>query len=122
MQTFFTYKFTVAPFHIPFVHPPVPFITPLLLPVQVIITSLRDGFPGFIQQYLRRHEVLVLLVVLVSFVLGIPNVYHGGIYFFQVGLGSACVSGSSVLLVEFYLNWLLSLRFKSLHLGVSFVL
>nr|XP_045582340.1 sodium- and chloride-dependent GABA transporter ine-like isoform X2 [Procambarus clarkii] len=52
--------------------------------VEVIITSLQDGFPKWIQKYLRHHEVLVLVVCLVSFFFGLPNVMQGGIYFFQL--------------------------------------
>lgn len=52
--------------------------------VEVIITSLQDGFPRWIQKYLRRHEVLVLVVCFISFLIGLPNVMQGGIYFFQL--------------------------------------
>jgi len=52
--------------------------------VEVMITSLKDGYPGFIENKLKRHEVLVLLVCLVSFIVGIPYIFEGGIYVFQI--------------------------------------
>ncbi|CAL4086152.1 unnamed protein product, partial [Meganyctiphanes norvegica] len=52
--------------------------------VEVIVTSLKDGFPNWIRKYIKRHEILVLIVCLVSFLLGLPNVTQGGIYFFQL--------------------------------------
>lgn len=52
--------------------------------VEVIITSLKDGFPDLVRKYLKRHEILVLIVCLISFLLGLPNVTQGGIYFFQL--------------------------------------
>ena len=41
-----------------------------------MITSLKDGYPGFIENKLKRHEVLVLLVCLVSFIVGIPYIFE----------------------------------------------
>uniref|UniRef100_A0A0P4W1Q3 Transporter n=1 Tax=Scylla olivacea TaxID=85551 RepID=A0A0P4W1Q3_SCYOL len=52
--------------------------------VEVIVTSLTDAFPNWIKKYLRRHEFLVLVVCTVSFLLGIPNIMQGGIYFFNL--------------------------------------
>lgn len=52
--------------------------------VEVIVTSLKDAFPNWIKKYLRRHEFLVLAVCTVSFLLGIPNIMQGGIYFFTL--------------------------------------
>ncbi|KAK4299465.1 hypothetical protein Pmani_028250 [Petrolisthes manimaculis] len=52
--------------------------------VEVIITSMQDAFPGWIQKHLKRHEVLVLIVCFFSFLFGIPNITQGGIYFFQL--------------------------------------
>lgn len=52
--------------------------------VEVIVTSLTDAFPNWIKKYLRRHEFLVLIVCIVSFLLGIPNIMQGGIYFFNL--------------------------------------
>ncbi|KAK8736394.1 hypothetical protein OTU49_004974 [Cherax quadricarinatus] len=52
--------------------------------VEVIITSLQDGFPKLIRKYLKHHEILVLVVCFISFLFGLPNVMQGGIYFFQL--------------------------------------
>ena len=43
--------------------------------VEVMITSLKDGYGDMIEKYLKRHEVLVLLVCLASFLVGIPYVF-----------------------------------------------
>ena len=43
--------------------------------VEVMITSLKDGYGDIIEKYLKRHEVLVLLVCLTSFLVGIPYVF-----------------------------------------------
>ncbi|KAK7082302.1 hypothetical protein SK128_004895 [Halocaridina rubra] len=52
--------------------------------IEVIITSLQDGFPKWLKKNLKHHEILVLLVCLVSFICGLPNVMQGGIYFFKL--------------------------------------
>lgn len=52
--------------------------------VEVVATSLQDGFSGWIKRNLNSHEVLVLLICFVSFLLGLPYVTEGGIYFFQL--------------------------------------
>jgi solute carrier family 6 GABA transporter-like protein 6/8/11/12/13 len=44
--------------------------------VEVIITSLKDGFGDWIDKYLKRHEILVLIVCSVSFVVGVPFVFQ----------------------------------------------
>jgi solute carrier family 6 GABA transporter-like protein 6/8/11/12/13 len=49
-----------------------------------MLTSLKDGYPGFIERNLKHHDILVLLVCLVSFVVGIPYIFQGGIYVFQI--------------------------------------
>merc|ERR1711953_639546 len=51
--------------------------------VEVVITSLTDSYKDFIDKYLR-HEVMVLIVCVVSMLCGIPNLFEGGIYFFQI--------------------------------------
>ena len=43
--------------------------------VEVMITSLKDGYGDMIEKYLKRHEVLVLLVCLTSFLVVIPYVF-----------------------------------------------
>lgn len=52
--------------------------------VEVIITSLQDGFPDWIRRHLKHHEILVLITCFVSFLFGLPNIMQGGIYFFQL--------------------------------------
>ncbi|XP_055385962.1 sodium- and chloride-dependent GABA transporter ine isoform X3 [Condylostylus longicornis] len=52
--------------------------------VEVVVTSLRDGFPNWIKRKLLYHEVLVLIVCVISFLFGLPNIIQGGIYFFQL--------------------------------------
>ena len=42
--------------------------------LEVVITTLQDAYGKWIKAYLKRHEVLVLLMCFVSFVLGLPHV------------------------------------------------
>lgn len=52
--------------------------------VEVVVTSIQDGFPRWIRQNLVYHEVLVLLVCVAAFFFGLPAMIQGGIYFFQL--------------------------------------
>ena len=52
--------------------------------VEVVITSIKDGFESIIETKKIRHEVIVLIVCLVSLLCGVPNLFQGGIYFFQI--------------------------------------
>ncbi|XP_052284256.1 sodium- and chloride-dependent GABA transporter ine-like [Dreissena polymorpha] len=52
--------------------------------VEVIVTTIQDHFSLQVKKYLKRKEFLVLLVCLISFLCGLPNVTQGGIYFFQL--------------------------------------
>ncbi|XP_055315143.1 sodium- and chloride-dependent GABA transporter ine isoform X3 [Sitodiplosis mosellana] len=52
--------------------------------VEVVVTSIQDGFPNWIKSKLVYHELLVLIVVIVSFFFGLPNLIQGGIYYFQL--------------------------------------
>ncbi|XP_057321913.1 sodium- and chloride-dependent GABA transporter ine-like [Microplitis mediator] len=52
--------------------------------VEVVVTSIQDGFPNWVKKNLLCHEMLVLIICAVSFVCGLPNVSQGGIYFFQL--------------------------------------
>ncbi|ESO97261.1 hypothetical protein LOTGIDRAFT_115105 [Lottia gigantea] len=52
--------------------------------VEVIVTTIQDHFSPQVRKYLKRKEVLVLIVCFVSFLFGLPNVSQGGIYFFQL--------------------------------------
>ena len=51
--------------------------------VEVVITSLTDSYKHIIDKYVR-HEVMVLFVCIFSMLCGIPNLFEGGIYFFQI--------------------------------------
>eukprot|EP00092_Neocalanus_flemingeri_P008337 GFUD01008989.1.p1 GENE.GFUD01008989.1~~GFUD01008989.1.p1 ORF type:complete len:587 (-),score=78.05 GFUD01008989.1:299-2059(-) len=52
--------------------------------VEVVITSLKDGYGEVIDKYIKRHELVVLLVCIVSLLCGLPHMFQGGIYFFQI--------------------------------------
>uniref|UniRef100_A0A8D9BQ06 Transporter n=1 Tax=Cacopsylla melanoneura TaxID=428564 RepID=A0A8D9BQ06_9HEMI len=52
--------------------------------VEVVVTSIQDGFPRWIKRHLVCHEIVVLVVCIVSFLCGLPYVTQGGIYFFQL--------------------------------------
>ncbi|RZC34697.1 SNF domain containing protein [Asbolus verrucosus] len=52
--------------------------------VEVVVTSIQDGFPTWIKKNLMCHEILVLIICVVSLICGLPNVTQGGIYFFQL--------------------------------------
>ncbi|KAI8499080.1 hypothetical protein Bbelb_235330 [Branchiostoma belcheri] len=69
--------------------------------VEVIITTLYDHFHPFIRKYLKRKEVLVLVVCCVSYLLGLPNITQGGMYFFQlVDFYAAAISIMIIALFE----------------------
>ncbi|XP_017302670.1 sodium- and chloride-dependent GABA transporter ine-like, partial [Diaphorina citri] len=42
--------------------------------VEVVVTSIQDGFPRWIKRYLVCHEIVVLVVCIVSFFFGLPYV------------------------------------------------
>jgi len=50
--------------------------------VEVIVTSVKDS--GVFDKYFRRHEILVAVICFIIFLVGIPYVFEGGIYFFQL--------------------------------------
>ncbi|CAG0925071.1 unnamed protein product, partial [Notodromas monacha] len=52
--------------------------------VEVVITSLTDAYGAWIKKWLKKHELLVLVVCCLSFLCGLPNVTEGGIYYFQL--------------------------------------
>ncbi|XP_069683651.1 sodium- and chloride-dependent GABA transporter ine-like isoform X2 [Periplaneta americana] len=52
--------------------------------VEVVVTSIQDGFPKLIKKHLMCHEMLVLVVVMISFFFGLPHITEGGMYFFQL--------------------------------------
>lgn len=42
--------------------------------VEVVVTSIQDGFRSIIKKRLFCHEMLVLVICVVSFLCGLPNV------------------------------------------------
>ncbi|XP_044732346.1 sodium- and chloride-dependent GABA transporter ine-like isoform X2 [Chrysoperla carnea] len=52
--------------------------------VEVVVTSIQDGFPRWIRKNLVCHEMVVLVICVISFIFGLPNVTQGGIYYFQL--------------------------------------
>ncbi|XP_017486094.1 PREDICTED: sodium- and chloride-dependent GABA transporter ine [Rhagoletis zephyria] len=52
--------------------------------VEVVVTSIQDGFPNWIKRHLGYHEIVVLFVCVISFLFGLPNLLQGGIYYFQL--------------------------------------
>lgn len=42
--------------------------------VEVVVTSIQDGFSSWIKRKLIYHELLVLIVCVVSFFFGLPNI------------------------------------------------
>lgn len=52
--------------------------------VEVVVTSIQDGFPNWIKKKLICHEILVLAICSISFAVGLPYITQGGIYFFQL--------------------------------------
>ncbi|KAL4710706.1 hypothetical protein ACJJTC_004351 [Scirpophaga incertulas] len=52
--------------------------------VEVVVTSIQDGFPDMIRKRLVYHELLVLCVCVVSLLFGLPHILHSGIYVFQL--------------------------------------
>lgn len=41
--------------------------------VEVVVTSIQDGFPNWIKRKLVYHEMLVLIICVISFFFGLPN-------------------------------------------------
>ncbi|XP_051887830.1 sodium- and chloride-dependent GABA transporter ine-like [Pristis pectinata] len=52
--------------------------------VEVMVVSLMDSWGKNLLRFFRCKEMVVLAVCFVAFLLGIPNVTEGGIYFFQL--------------------------------------
>ncbi|XP_032595038.1 sodium- and chloride-dependent GABA transporter ine isoform X2 [Drosophila grimshawi] len=52
--------------------------------VEVVVTSIQDGFPRWIKRNLGYHEIVVLFVCVISCLFGLPNIIQGGIYYFQL--------------------------------------
>lgn len=68
--------------------------------VEVVVTAIQDQFALQIKKYLKRKELLVLIVCTVSFLAGLPNVMEGGIYFFQ--LLDFYAAGVSIMYLAFF--------------------
>ncbi|KAM8885256.1 sodium- and chloride-dependent GABA transporter 1 isoform 2-T4 [Spinachia spinachia] len=52
--------------------------------VEVAITFIKDQFGPQVLRFLRREELLTLVMCIIGFILGIPHVTKGGIYVFQL--------------------------------------
>ncbi|CAG0880902.1 unnamed protein product [Darwinula stevensoni] len=52
--------------------------------VEVVVTSITDAYGSLVRRYIKKHELLVLLICILSFLCGLPNVTQGGIYYFQL--------------------------------------
>lgn len=68
--------------------------------VEVVITSIQDGFPKWVKKHLMCHEMLVLVVCIVSFLFGLPHITQGGIYFFQ--LVDHYTASISIMILAFF--------------------
>ncbi|KAM4745828.1 sodium- and chloride-dependent GABA transporter ine [Anableps anableps] len=68
--------------------------------VEVVVTYLKDQFGIKVLQYLKREELLVLVVCIVGLILGIPHVTQGGIYVFQ--LMDHCTAVVSLIFLAFF--------------------
>lgn len=68
--------------------------------VEVVVTSIQDGFPHWIRRKLVYHEILVLLIVAVAFVVGLPNMIQSGIYYFH--LIDYYVASITILFIAFF--------------------
>ncbi|XP_041348623.1 sodium- and chloride-dependent GABA transporter ine-like isoform X2 [Gigantopelta aegis] len=68
--------------------------------VEVIVTTISDHFGPQVKKYLKRKEFLVLVVCVVSFLCGLPNITQGGIYFFQ--LIDYYVAALSLMVLAFF--------------------
>lgn len=42
--------------------------------VEVVVTSIQDGFPNWIKRKLVYHELLVLILCVIAFFFGLPNI------------------------------------------------
>ncbi|XP_049858536.1 sodium- and chloride-dependent GABA transporter ine isoform X3 [Schistocerca gregaria] len=76
--------------------------------VEVVVTSIQDGFPNWVRKRLMCHEMLVLIVCAISFLFGLPHVTQGGIYFFQ--LVDQYAASISIMFLAFFevigISWL----------------
>lgn len=68
--------------------------------VEVVVTSIQDGFPNWIKMKLVYHELLVLIICIFAFFFGLPNIIQSGIYYFQ--LIDHYVASVTILFVAFF--------------------
>lgn len=68
--------------------------------VEVVVTSIQDGFPNWIRRKLVYHEILVLLICAAAFFFGLPNMIQAGIYYFQ--LIDHYVASVTILFIAFF--------------------
>ena len=52
--------------------------------IETVVTTIEDEFNVHIKKYFKRRELLVLSVILVTFLLSIPNLCPGGIFYFTI--------------------------------------
>ncbi|KAL6254416.1 hypothetical protein P5V15_014464 [Pogonomyrmex californicus] len=80
--------------------------------VEVVVTSIQDGFPNWVKRHLFCHEMLVLVICVVSFLFGLPNITQGGIYFFQ--LIDHYAASISIMFLAFFeviaISWLYGVK------------
>lgn len=68
--------------------------------VEVVVTSIQDGFPNWIKMKLVYHELLVLIICFFAFFFGLPNIMQAGIYYFH--LIDHYVASITILFVAFF--------------------
>ncbi|XP_027888611.1 sodium- and chloride-dependent GABA transporter ine [Xiphophorus couchianus] len=68
--------------------------------VEVVVTFLKDELGVKVLRYLKREELLVLVVCFAGLLLGIPHVTQGGIYVFQ--LMDYCTAVGSLIFLAFF--------------------
>lgn len=45
----------------------------------MVVTSIQDGFPEWIKRKFVYHELLVLVICIISFFFGLPNIIQVGL-------------------------------------------
>lgn len=52
--------------------------------IETVVTAIEDEFGVQVKKYLKRREVLVLIVCFITFLLSLPNLCPGGIFYFTI--------------------------------------
>lgn len=52
--------------------------------IETVVTTIEDEFKVHIKKYFKKRELLVLSVIAVTFLLSIPNLCPGGIFYFTI--------------------------------------